>query len=107
VGPACSALLPHFRVLRYDLPGQDASDAPPGITPWSASAAKARPLREALDNSRFAFLRLSLGGMIGPGAWPNALIARASRARQHVSLLADPRPMEQRRQTVFGEAWPP
>ena len=58
-------LLPHFRVLRYDVRGHGATEAPPGDYNIAMLAADAIALAEKLGIARFAWCGLSLGGMIG------------------------------------------
>lgn len=59
------ALLPNFRVLRYDLRGHGATDATPGDYTFAQLSADALALADALHLQRFAFCGLSMGGMIG------------------------------------------
>lgn len=63
--PQIPELLPHFRVLRYDTRGLGASDAPPGEYTMEQLERDVIALADAVQISRFAFVGLSLGGMIG------------------------------------------
>lgn len=58
-------LLPYFRVLRYDVRGHGASDAPVGDYSIAMLAGDALALATKLGIQRFALCGLSLGGMIG------------------------------------------
>lgn len=68
---ACD-LLPHFRVLRYDVRGHGATDAPAGDYNIAMLANDALVLATKLRIDRFAFCGLSLGGMIGQWLGANA-----------------------------------
>jgi 3-oxoadipate enol-lactonase len=65
-------LLPHFRVLRYDVRGHGASEAPSGDYNIAMLAGDALALADKLGVERFAFCGLSLGGMIGQWLGANA-----------------------------------
>jgi 3-oxoadipate enol-lactonase / 4-carboxymuconolactone decarboxylase len=58
-------LLPHFRVLRYDIRGHGASDAPNGDYALETLGRDVLAIADAAGVARFAFCGLSLGGMIG------------------------------------------
>jgi 3-oxoadipate enol-lactonase / 4-carboxymuconolactone decarboxylase len=58
-------LLPHFHVLRYDIRGHGASDAPPGPYSVERLGRDLLGLVDALSIPKFAFCGLSLGGAIG------------------------------------------
>ena len=58
-------LLSHFRVLRYDIRGHGASDAPQGEYSIEELGSEVLGLADALKISEFAFCGLSLGGAIG------------------------------------------
>ena len=60
-----AALLPHFRILRYDSRGHGASDAPAGEYSIERLGRDALGLADALGLETFAFCGLSLGGMVG------------------------------------------
>ena len=59
------ALVPHFRVLRYDHPGHGASEGPAGPLTMGALAHDLVELLDALELERVSFCGLSLGGMVG------------------------------------------
>ena len=94
----------HFQVLRYDLRGHGASDAPAGEYSIEQLARDALALADALGVQTFAFCGLSIGGMIGQ--W---IAAHAGERLTHLVLanttsrMADPSAMEVRRQTVLAE----
>ncbi len=98
------ALLPRFQVLRYDLRGHGASDAPAGEYSIEGLALEFLALADGLGIERFAFCGLSLGGMIGQ--W---LGAHAGGRLTHLILantspkMAEPARMEERRRTVLSE----
>lgn len=58
-------LLPHFRVLRYDIRGHGASDAPAGDYSVEMLGTDLLTLADRLNISQFAFCGLSLGGAVG------------------------------------------
>ena len=99
-----AGLLPHCQILRYDIRGHGASDAPPGSYSMELLGRDALALADALGIRRFAFCGLSLGGMIGQWLGANVagrvthLVLANTSAR-----FADPGPMEQRRQTALRE----
>jgi 3-oxoadipate enol-lactonase len=100
--PQVQDLLPHFRILRYDLRGHGASDAPPGDYSIAGLAEDALALAGALGIGPFAFCGLSLGGMIGQWLGANAGERLTRLVLANTSpKLADPAPMEQRRVTVL------
>ena len=74
----------HFQVLRYDLRGHGASDAPAAEYSIELLGRDALALANALGVQTFAFCGLSIGGMIGQ--WIAAHAGErlsAPRARQH------------------------
>jgi 3-oxoadipate enol-lactonase/4-carboxymuconolactone decarboxylase len=92
----------HFRVLRYDLRGHGASDAPAGDYTIELLARDALALADALGIERFAVCGLSLGGMIAqwiaanaPGRVTHVVLANTS------ARYPDPAPMESRRKAVL------
>ena len=95
---------PHFRVLRYDLRGHGASDAPKGDYTIELLAHDTLALADVLGIERFALCGLSLGGMIGQ--W---LAARAPERVTHVVLantsarFPDPELMNTRRKVALGQ----
>jgi 3-oxoadipate enol-lactonase / 4-carboxymuconolactone decarboxylase len=95
-------LQPYFRVLRSDIRGHGASDAPPGDYSIEALARDALGIVDALGIGQFAFCGLSLGGMIGqwlavyaPDRLTHAVLANTS------SRFPDPTLMENRRRNVL------
>ena len=95
-------LLSHFRVLRYDLRGHGASDAPAGEYSLDQLGKDALAVADAAGIERFAFCGLSIGGMIGQWLGVNA----GSRLTHLVlanttSRTATPQLMEDRRNAVL------
>jgi 3-oxoadipate enol-lactonase/4-carboxymuconolactone decarboxylase len=92
-----------FRILRYDVRGHGASDAPPGDYSMERLGRDVLGLADALKIPKFAFCGVSLGGMIGQ--W---LASQVGDRLTHVVLantsarLADPAAMETRRKTVLA-----
>jgi 3-oxoadipate enol-lactonase len=60
-----AALLPHFRILRYDMRGHGQSSAPKGPYSFELLTGDAIALWDALGIQRSHFIGLSIGGMIG------------------------------------------
>lgn len=60
-----AALIPHFRVLRYDGRGHGKSDAPAGAYSMDRLGRDVIELLDALGMERVHFLGLSLGGFVG------------------------------------------
>ena len=77
------ALLPHFQILRLDLRGHGASDAPDAEYTISQLA---EDVLAAVNREKFAYCGLSLGGMIGQ--W---LAARSQRVQRLVLANTSPR----------------
>jgi 3-oxoadipate enol-lactonase / 4-carboxymuconolactone decarboxylase len=100
--PQMPALLRHFHVLRVDLRGHGASDAPPGDYTIAQLAADVLAAVNASGRERFAYCGLSLGGMIGQwlGAHAADRIERLVLANTS-PCVADPGLFENRRQTVL------
>jgi 3-oxoadipate enol-lactonase/4-carboxymuconolactone decarboxylase len=102
--PQAGDLERHFRVLRYDLRGHGASDAPAGDYSIELLARDALAIADAVGAPTFAFCGLSIGGMVGQ--W---LGAHAPERLTHLVLanttarMADPSQMETRRKTVLSE----
>jgi 3-oxoadipate enol-lactonase/4-carboxymuconolactone decarboxylase len=65
-------LLPHFRVLRYDIRGHGASDSSGGDYSIELLARDVLAIADAAGLPQFAFCGLSLGGMIGQWLGANA-----------------------------------
>lgn len=95
-------LLPHFRVLRYDLRGHGASEVTPGDYRIDQLAADALALTDALGIERFAFCGLSLGGMIGQWLAAHAPDRLTAAVLANTSSRADAEGMEKRRQSVLS-----
>jgi 3-oxoadipate enol-lactonase len=101
--PQVRALLPHFQVLRVDLRGHGASDAPAGDYSLALLAKDILAAVDTVGARPFAFCGLSLGGMIGQ--W---LAANAGHRLSHAVLantsprVADPSLFEQRRLNVLA-----
>jgi 3-oxoadipate enol-lactonase / 4-carboxymuconolactone decarboxylase len=95
-------LLSHFRVLRLDLRGHGASDAPAGDYTIAQLAQDVQAAVDATRNVRFAYCGLSLGGMIGQWLGANAgqRIERLVLANTS-PRMADPGLMEARRLAVL------
>lgn len=95
-------LLPNYRVLRYDLRGHGASDAPKGDYSIELLGKDVLAIADAVGLPQFAFCGLSIGGMIGQ--W---LGANAGDRLTHLVLantvakLATPAAMEERRTKVL------
>jgi len=106
--PQTAALLPHFRILRYDLRGHGATEVTPGDYTIELLASDALALADALSIHQFAFCGLSLGGMIGQWLGANAgdrlgalVLANTS------SRFPDPSIMDGRRRTVLESGMAP
>ena len=100
--PQIPALLRDFQVLRPDLRGHGASDAPAGDYTIAQLAGDILAAVDAAGRKRFAYCGLSLGGMIGQ--W---LGAHAAGGIDHLVLantsarVGDPSLFEARRTTVL------
>ena len=95
-------LLPHFRVLRYDVRGHGATEAPAGDYNIATLAGDALAMANAFGIERFAFCGLSLGGMIGQwlGAKAPERLTRLVLANTSARFPA-PELMETRRKTAL------
>src|SRR6476659_10116758 len=71
--PQMPALLRHFQVLRLDLRGHGASDAPEGDYSIPLLAGDVLAAVNMTQRERFAYCGLSIGGMIGQ--WLGANVA--------------------------------
>ena len=65
-------LLPYFQVLRYDIRGHGASDAPAGEYTMEQLGRDALAIADAVGIERFAFCGISLGGAVGQWLGTNA-----------------------------------
>ncbi|HKE30031.1 MAG TPA: 3-oxoadipate enol-lactonase [Bryobacteraceae bacterium] len=103
-----AALLPNFRILRYDTRGHGASEVTDGDYSIEMLARDALSLADALSIRQFAWCGLSLGGMIGQwlGAKApdrlTALVLANTSAR-----FPDPSLMETRRRTALENGMAP
>ena len=99
--PQMPDFLPHLQLLRYDIRGHGASDAPGGDYTIERLGRDALAVADAAGVGNFAFCGLSLGGMIGQ--W---LAVHARDRLTHLVLantsarLSDPEAMELRRRAV-------
>ena len=96
------ALLRHFQVLRLDLRGHGASDAPGGEYTIDQLGRDVLAAVDATGHARFAYCGLSIGGMIGQwlGAHAGDRIERLVLANTS-PRMADPSLFETRRVTVL------
>jgi 3-oxoadipate enol-lactonase/4-carboxymuconolactone decarboxylase len=99
--PQMPALLRYFQVLRPDLRGHGASDAPPGDYTMAQLAAD---VLATVKRDRFSYCGLSLGGMIGqrlaadhPARIERLVLANTS------PRVTDPSAFETRRKTVLEQ----
>ena len=102
--PQMADFLAHFRVLRYDLRGHGATDAPAGDYTIDQFGRDALALLDRLGIERARWCGLSLGGMVGqwlaihaPDRLSHLVLANTS------ARLAEPAAMEARRRTVLAE----
>jgi 3-oxoadipate enol-lactonase/4-carboxymuconolactone decarboxylase len=96
------AFAPYFRVLRYDIRGHGATDAPAGDYTLEMLSRDVLALADALGIAEFAWCGLSMGGMIGQwlGAHAGGRITRLVLANTS-ARFPDPSIMESRRRTVL------
>jgi 3-oxoadipate enol-lactonase/4-carboxymuconolactone decarboxylase len=106
--PQAADLERHGQVLRYDLRGHGASDAPAGEYSLEQLGRDALGIANALGIGRFAFCGLSIGGMLGqwialeaPDRLTHLVLANTT------SRMADPSAMETRRKTVLDQGMAP
>lgn len=102
--PQMPDLLTRFQVLRLDLRGHGASDAPAGDYTIAQLADDVLAAVDATDHDHFAFCGLSLGGMIGQWLGVHA----GERVRQLVLAntsprVADPSLFDTRLRTVLEQ----
>ena len=105
--PQVPDLIERFRVLRYDLRGHGASDAPAGDYRVADLGGDAVALLDALGLDRVIWCGQSLGGMVGqwlalnvPGRLSHLILANTT------PRVADPAGMETRRKTVLEQGMP-
>lgn len=100
--PQIAALLPHFRLLRYDTRGHGATEATPGDYTIELLARDALALADALGMAQFAWCGLSMGGMIGQWIGANAPDRLTALVLANTSpRFPDPSLMESRRRTAM------
>jgi 3-oxoadipate enol-lactonase/4-carboxymuconolactone decarboxylase len=94
-------LLPHFRVLRYDIRGHGATDAPSGDYNIERLAKDVLAIADAAGAEKFAYCGLSLGGIIGQWLGANAAARVTHLVLANTSArYANPQIMEDRRLAV-------
>ena len=103
-----NALLPQFRVLRYDFRGHGATESTPGDYTIELLSTDALALADQLGIGKFAFCGLSLGGMIGQWLGANASdrITRLVLANTAARFPA-PDLIDARRRTALAEGMTP
>ena len=102
--PQMAGLLTCARVLRYDVRGHGASDAPPGDYTVEQLGNDALTLLERLGLARVSWCGLSLGGIVGQWLAVHAPDRLSAMVLANTSpRIADPAGMEARRQTVLRE----
>jgi len=70
--PVLPSLLRRFRVVRFDMRGHGASEAPPGEYSLERLARDALAVADAAGAARFHYAGISLGGMVGMWLGANA-----------------------------------
>jgi 3-oxoadipate enol-lactonase/4-carboxymuconolactone decarboxylase len=96
-------LMARFRVLRYDLRGHGATDAPPGDYTIERLGRDALALLDCLNLQRVAWCGVSLGGMVGQWLAVHAADRLSTLVLANTSpRIADPAGMETRRKTVLA-----
>jgi 3-oxoadipate enol-lactonase/4-carboxymuconolactone decarboxylase len=102
--PQMATLLRYFRVLRLDLRGHGASDAPPGNYTIAQLAQDVLAAVDHAGGGKFSYCGLSLGGMIGQwlGAHHGDRLDRLVLANTS-PRVADPSLFDARRTTVLAE----
>jgi 3-oxoadipate enol-lactonase/4-carboxymuconolactone decarboxylase len=94
-------LLPHFRILRYDMRGHGASDVPPGDYSIERLGRDVIAIVDALGIDKFAFCGLSIGGMIGQWLGASATDRLTHLVLANTSPRMDTAAMETRRGIVL------
>jgi len=97
-------LMPYFRVLRYDIRGHGATDAPWGEYTIEQLGGDVLAIADALGIGTFAFCGLSIGGMIGQwlGSHAPERLTRLVLANTSAKLPVTTH-MEERRKTVLDK----
>jgi len=96
-------LVPHFRVLRFDMRGHGASDAPAGDYTIERLGRDVLGLADALEIKRFAYCGISVGGFVGQwlGAYAGQRVTHLVLANTSPNV-GPPSNWEARRQTVLS-----
>lgn len=94
-------LLPHFRILHYDMRGHGASDVPPGDYSIERLGRDVLAIADALGIGKFAFCGLSIGGMIGQWLGASAKDRLTHLVLANTSPRMDTAAMESRRGQVL------
>jgi 3-oxoadipate enol-lactonase / 4-carboxymuconolactone decarboxylase len=94
-------LLPHFRILRYDMRGHGASDVPTGDYSIERLGRDVLGIVDALGIDKFAFCGLSIGGMIGQWLGASAPDRLTHLVLANTSPRMDTAAMETRRGMVL------
>ena len=98
------ALVRHFQLLRLDLRGHGASDAPSGDYTMSQLGRDVLAVVDATGHQRFGYCGLSLGGMVGMWLAANAGVRVAKLILANTSpRMADPAMFETRRLAVLEQ----
>jgi 3-oxoadipate enol-lactonase len=102
--PQVPGLLPSFQILRYDIRGHGASDAPAGDYSIAQLGQDALSLADSLGLGKFAFCGISLGGAIGQWLASNAPARLSKLVLANTSPeFGPPANWESRRNTVLRE----
>ena len=102
--PQVPDLLPCFQILRYDIRGHGASDAPAGDYSIAQLGQDALSLADFLGLGKFAFCGISLGGAIGQWLASNAPARLSKLVLANTSPeFGPPANWESRRTTVLRE----
>jgi len=102
--PQVPDLLPCFQILRYDIRGHGASDAPAGDYSIAQLGQDALSLADSLGLGKFAFCGISLGGAIGQWLASNAPARLSKLVLANTSPeFGPPANWESRRTTVLRE----